>query len=416
MITHRISIPVALPAALLLAALLFGLSNSAYSTSSPQVYNVVDYGADPIGGNDSSGAVDKAIFAAISGGKPLGIIYFPTGTFKISGAIPAYPLTGTTVDMYGLTFMGSGVNATVISVASGGSITLTSSITSPYHGGSLKDFTLSCASNTLTGITTQDAAGIKWSNIAIKNCGTGVDMQNVSAWTERNDFDDVTFDQCGVAIHLDRKSTASNTSSFGYNNFRIWVNTYATHSYPEAIFLLSGGGIAYSSTYSVQGNIAYGTTLFDVHSYNTGGTNFAQSMYNDTFFVKVEDNAVGSGTSYVFNALNGGGGTGEVHGVGQFTWGGQTQWSAPGSGSALAITNTLVTPTDLGAVTIGGGGSDTISNPFITPNSRCFVQPNNSSGASLMTQVWISSTNWSQAVLTHPALHSGASYELWCHP
>jgi hypothetical protein len=410
MTTNRISIAAAIPTVLVLAALVFGRTTSAYGTSSPQVYNVVDYGADPTGVNDSSGAVNQAIFAAISGGQPLGVIYFPAGKFKIGGSIPASPLTGKAVNMHQLMFMGSGVNATMISVASGGSITLTSPVTLPYHGGSLRDFTISCANSGLTGVTTQDAVGIKWSNVGIENCSTGVDMQNVNAWTERNDFDDVTFFDCAVAVHLDRQPPQSNTKtlSYGYNDFRIWVNV----DNPGTVFLMSGGGDAYNSTYSVQGNLAVGSIIFDAHNDQYSNV-YANAMYNDTFFVKVEDTGT-SGTSYVFDVHNAGGVNGEIHGTGQFATGPNTQWVAPNS-NTVAVNNLLAAATDLGSFSIGSGSYDVYSNIFITPNSRCFVQPNNSAAAYL-SGVYISGISWSQAVLYHPTSHAGASFEVWCHP
>jgi hypothetical protein len=48
------------------------------------------------GVSDSSGGVTQAIFAAITGSQPLGIIYFPSGKFKIA-PVPAAPLTGKVV-------------------------------------------------------------------------------------------------------------------------------------------------------------------------------------------------------------------------------------------------------------------------------------------------------------------------------
>ena len=71
-------------------------------------------------------------------------------------------------------------------------------------------------------------------------------------------------------------------------------------------------------------------------------------MYNDAFFEKVEDNAVGSGTGYIFDAHDGGGGTGEVHGLGQIVWGSQ-QWSRSGRGGAISVSNILDSATDLGS-------------------------------------------------------------------
>lgn len=395
MLTQKRIVSVTACSTTIILATVICFSTMSFCTTGLQVYNVVTYGADPTGAADSSAAVNSAISAAMNAASPGGIINFPAGTFLINGAVSA--------NMHQLNLVGSGVNSTVIVVGSSGSFTLTSPITLPYHGGSVKDFALKCSGSN-TGIITQDALGIKWSNVALENCPTAVDMQNVNAWTERNDFDDVTFYNCGVAIHFDRTSSASQTVSFGYNDFRIWVNADA----PGTIFLLSGGGQAYGSTYSVQGNLAAGSIVFDAHS-----DGHANPMYNDTFFVKVEDNS-STGTSYIFDAHDASGPSGEVHGVGQFQYGSHTQWAAPGS-ATIAVTNILNTPTDVTAVTIGSGSTDVYSNlPIVTPNSHCFVQPNNSTAASL-TNVWVSSVGWGQIVLSHPTSHAGAAFELWCH-
>jgi|SRR6516225_2262465 hypothetical protein len=87
--------------ALALAALVITpeFSIPAPGTSSPQVYNVVDYGTDPAGVIDSRDGVTQTIFAASTDGQPLGIIYFPGGKFKIARPVPAAPLTGKAVNL-----------------------------------------------------------------------------------------------------------------------------------------------------------------------------------------------------------------------------------------------------------------------------------------------------------------------------
>lgn len=386
---------------LVLLGIMGSFSQACYGASYATVYNVVDYGADPTGIHDSSSAITSAISAAGSAAEPGGTIYFPAGTFAITAAVAA--------NMRQLNIVGSGVNATSISVSSTGSLTLsTGTVVGPYHFGAVKDFTLNCTPAKFAagsiGVITQDVIGTKWSNIAIASCPTGIDMQDVATWTERNDFDDVTFFNCGTAVHFDRKSSDSN-SSFGYNQFRIWVNTDS----PGIVFLASGGATPYNSSYSVKGNLAWGSIIFDAHS-----DGYANSMYNNMYLVQVEDQPSGSGTSYLFDNHNVSGPNGEIQGVGHMVFGSHTQQFAPASVS-IAVSDISRVPTDLGSMTTSAAASDVITNVFITPNSNCFVQPTNSTAASL-TGVWISSISWTQAVLNHPTSHAGATFEVWCHP
>ena len=77
------------------------------ATATPDWINVASsaYGADPTGASDSTSAFKSAIAAAASAGG--GVVYIPTGTYKISST-----LTCTTVPVY---FVGDGAWASVIS-------------------------------------------------------------------------------------------------------------------------------------------------------------------------------------------------------------------------------------------------------------------------------------------------------------
>jgi Pectate lyase superfamily protein len=139
--------------ALIILGIMGSLSQACYGAAYATVYNVVDYGADPTGTHDSSTAVTNAISAAGSAAQPGGTIYFPAGTFAITGAVAA--------NMRQLNIVGSGVNATSISVSSTGSLTLsTGAVAGPYHFGAIKDFTLNCTPAKFAagsvGVITQD--------------------------------------------------------------------------------------------------------------------------------------------------------------------------------------------------------------------------------------------------------------------
>jgi hypothetical protein len=367
-----------------------------WSTSALQVFNVTDYGALGNGTHDDGPAFQAAINAAIGNGG--GLIYFTSGTYLIDSPVSDNSLLSHSIQ-------GSSENGTTLLIGSTGSVTLKSPVAAPYHGGAIHDLTVRCANTSLVGITLNDAIGTNWHNIAFSECSVGLLMRDVQYWSERNDFDDVTFYNCTVAVQFLRQSTDTN-SSFGYNNFRIWVNT----DQPGTIFRASGGAVPYNSSYSVQGNLARGTIIFDAHS-----DGHANSMYQNAYFVQVEDQSGGSGTSYVFDDHVASGPNGEIHGMAQLSFGPYTQESAPGSVS-VAVSSLQNMAMDLGTLTLSASTSDTMSNLAITPGSSCFVQPANSIAASL-AGVWVASVSWNAAVVSHPAAGAnGAVVRVWCHP
>jgi hypothetical protein len=65
------------------------LTKATYSMINGAQFNVLDYGADPTGVADSAAAIQAAITAAsVSVGGSTGtVVYFPTGTYKISQRI-----------------------------------------------------------------------------------------------------------------------------------------------------------------------------------------------------------------------------------------------------------------------------------------------------------------------------------------
>ena len=84
----------------------FIIQNGIKGLATP-IYNVVGYGADPTGTLDSTAAIQAAVAAAGSGG----IVFFPPGTYNVSGTIWLNtPFSGI--------LMGSGVNVTFINATS----------------------------------------------------------------------------------------------------------------------------------------------------------------------------------------------------------------------------------------------------------------------------------------------------------
>jgi hypothetical protein len=134
-------------------------------------------------------------------------------------------------------------------------------------------------------------------------------------------------------------------------------------------------------------------------------------MYTDTYLINLEDQGSGA-TSYLFNTVNAGGSNSEVAGIGQLVIGGNTQLTAPGSIDDF-VGNVNGMPQDLGTITTTASTSDIFTSLQLTPTSKCMVQPENSTTIPL-SQVYVSSYNYEQAVLNHPPI-AGAVYRLWCH-
>lgn len=388
-------------APLMLAAALLQISSISGSCQSGviPVFNVktAPYFATGDGTTDDGAAIQKALNDAHSQG---GVVYFPAGTYLIGRDVSA-------PDLYKTRIQGSGVNSTTVLIGRGGSLTISAPGPSPYHAGRLEDFSLRCSDGEAggqTGIMTQDVIGTKWRDVAISQCGMGIDMQNIHKWTERNDFDDVTFYNCAVAVHFD-KLPAAKSPSFGYNSFRIWVNTDKPGS---RVFLTSGGGNPYNSYFSVMGNIQPGTIVFDAHS-----DGFANAMNNNTYFVQLEDQHVAStDPSYMFDNHVESGPKGGITGVSQLSIDKKTKLSAPGSVS-LPITPLASTPIDVGQIVTTNNAFDSIRNAQITPRSQCLVQATNAAAGS-MTGVYVSDMGWENVRVYHPPI-ANATFEVWCH-
>ena len=85
---------------------------SAYDTAPDWLNVVTKFGADPTGTNDSTTAISNALSALPSGG---GTVYFPAGTYKVSGAL-SVPT--------GAALQGAGEDITIISQTSTSADTL----------------------------------------------------------------------------------------------------------------------------------------------------------------------------------------------------------------------------------------------------------------------------------------------------
>lgn len=84
-----------------------GLTKVTYSMIEGATFNVLDYGADSTGSNDSSSAIQAAITAAGYGG----CVYFPKGTYKVNSTIDV-PAVNSTIS--GVNFIGEGPSTRII--------------------------------------------------------------------------------------------------------------------------------------------------------------------------------------------------------------------------------------------------------------------------------------------------------------
>lgn len=173
------------------------------------VINVVDYGADPTGTNDSSVAIQAAITAAQSSTNPnlKRVIYCPAGSYRLNTTI-TFP------EEYRLEFKGDGVLRTTLTFyGSGNAIEAVSNTTNRVRIGLKNFYLIKDAANTdatngiflkncqyettlqeifvdgfdktgtqtletynyyYSGIVALYAWGMTWSNVEVRRCGNGL--------------------------------------------------------------------------------------------------------------------------------------------------------------------------------------------------------------------------------------------------
>ena len=150
------------------------------STITPWINVVTDYGADPTGASSSTTAINNAIAALNSNN---GVLYFPKGTYTVSGALTAITASGCMI-------IGAGRGGTVIanSSASGNTMTLSNySIT-------IEDIKFAPTVARNSGVYELDLSGASWAvvrNIYIAggdtnkyvNCGLHI-YNSSTCWLE----------------------------------------------------------------------------------------------------------------------------------------------------------------------------------------------------------------------------------------
>lgn len=206
-------------------------------------YNVVSYGADPTGVSDSLAAVTGAISAASAGG----VIYFPTGTYKLSASV-IMP-SGAKLD-----FVGDGVGNTILYEvgSSANGITVANTGLNNFAGG-IRDLTLttdvtySCSNSTGSSGNGIDVsfAGDNWHIDNVLLYGFTNNLRYRDSWNTTNtNIESLCYKNTGILLDYQTGSSPSGTGSFD----NIFVGTRATGAVNTAgIFIGADGGTLWSN-------------------------------------------------------------------------------------------------------------------------------------------------------------------------
>lgn len=174
---------------------LYGNFSSGWKNLSSDVYNVIMYGADPTGTNDSLSAFQAARDAAKNSTKGAGIVYIPAGVYKLSNTFQVGDGTGTTVSTYhGIRIIGAGgtrLNSTSTndgvrlqwSGSAGGTVV---KFAGPVGGCSIENVLIDCsgANYAATGISVIHAEGFICRNVQIiHNTGMAMDIDSYDTST-----------------------------------------------------------------------------------------------------------------------------------------------------------------------------------------------------------------------------------------
>jgi hypothetical protein len=223
------------------------------------VINVVDFGADPTGATSSTTAINNAIALLNTNN---GVLYFPEGTYTVSGAL-------TTITASGCMIIGAGRGGTVIanSSASGNTITL-----SEYS------------------ITIED---IKFAPTVARNSGVyELNLSGASWAVVRNIFiaggDTNKYVNCGIRI---------------YNSSTCWLENINLRGLSGAYGIYVGGSSG-SGTYGcyVKGMVAdvgstTATTWVQLDSWAYSLSLMQCALLNGAYGVRMTDSAA-TGSSY----------------------------------------------------------------------------------------------------------------------
>lgn len=214
--------------------------------------NVLAYGADSTGSSDSTTAIQAAVSALTSAG---GVIYFPTGTYKVSSTI--------TISIAGVTLQGDGLWSSVINyTGSGDCIRMYSSlIYTSGIGGGIKGVTIdgTSASAGACGVHAGDIYQLQWDVGVRKFQGTGskgIWFDNQYFWCE-DMYGHVWGQQNTQNVVFDNSANVggSATNSFARANLDIVLDCKGVG---DGVTLLNGAEV-YNSRLNIEGNMDYGS-------------------------------------------------------------------------------------------------------------------------------------------------------------
>lgn len=220
------------------------------------VYNVVSYGADPTGSTACDTIVNAIISALPTQG---GVIYFPTGTYKVSTVLTAL-LAGTQT----VTIKGDGASSTVLNYYGTGDCIRMYNSSAYGSGGAqsyfsgIHDLTIDGTHGTGSpvGLHAGDITAIQTSGLVIQNfTGTssiGMHLDNTVNWTEQANIRAIIIN-CTRGTVLE---VTTGTGSFGYCSFDF---TFYQSGAQSCFCVINGAGF-YHGSFKARGDIGGSAT------------------------------------------------------------------------------------------------------------------------------------------------------------
>lgn len=253
-----------------------------------QLFNVKTFGAKGDGSTDDTSAINSAISAAQVNG---GILYFPPGVYEVKNpnqVNPSNMLSGHIV----VSIRCASPTSTTIQFTGSSGFTLSNVMRiAPYYAGDVSgcNFDLTKASANTIALHIIDSVGWMIKNNgfigAAGNGDVGVELENATAWSERNQIVSNQFYELAAGIEL-LQDTADTYSSFGYNI--IEFDHFEIPSGAAGILLTSPSNYTahfglYNARIDARANFDSGDTSSAVLSCVNGG-----QVYNSPIYISSE--------------------------------------------------------------------------------------------------------------------------------
>lgn len=252
----------------------FGRVTPAGAATNPSITDWINIvtdvspGADPTGTTDSASAINRAIAALPASG---GVVYFPTGTYKVKSATIAAVLgSSSTGPIY---LRGAGKDVTILEYyGSGDCIRMYNSVTpgagwsvpaATFEGGGISDMTIDGwnAGSGATGIHIGDNNGYELRGLRIQNFMAlsciGLYFDDTVSSTEKARVDvDVWDNHTGVVFTMNTDgSSGGGSGSFMYNDFAFYLHVPAdTNGNTTNGIIVRNGAYIQNASLRVRGN------------------------------------------------------------------------------------------------------------------------------------------------------------------